>query len=521
MTFPRNYAKLKEIPHERSHTITMRTAAIFSSHMVLQQGRPICIWGEGQDGEHISVTLGNVGAETVAANGKWKLYLPPQTAADGLTMTIAGKDERLVFTDISIGEVWLCGGQSNMEFEICNEKNGEALLSALTPDCGVRFYYTPKLHMIDANFDAAERSTCWQTASPTAARAWSAVGLYCALELQKKLGVTVGLIGCNWGGTSATSWIPRETIAEHPQLSPYLDDYDRAMEGVTLEEHIRAFDAYAAYQGAWHLKSTAYKKAHPDASWEDIEAACGKSQYPGPMGPKSERRPGGLYETMLSRVCPYTLRGFLFYQGESDACYPDTYGILLRALIAKWRKDWENPDLPFLFVQLPMFRYASEPDSGSWAVIREHQMQTAQTVANTALAIIPDCGEWNEIHPSDKSQVGHRLALLALAEVYGLLPQTQAHPPVYQSYEIIGDTMILHFANGVLAPCNDPCGFELAGADGIFYPACTKNSADTVTLHAEQVPCPTAARYAWADYCAISLYGENGLPVSPFRTAKA
>lgn len=502
----------------------MRAAAVFSDHMVLQRDKRICVWGEATDGECIRVTLCEDTVTTTAQNGKWRVELPPMPACDHLTMTIVGAQDTIVFSDVAIGEVWLCGGQSNMEFEMHAEQNGTALLESLTPDCRVRFYYTPKQRMKDAQFELIERNTCWGLATPEGARAWSAVGLYFALELQKSLGVTIGLIGCNWGGTSASAWIPRAAMEAHTALHPYLADYDNAVAGKSTEELLQAYDDYLAYQDAWNVRYNECVKTHPGLTWENAEALCGKSQYPGPMGPKNEYRPSGLYETMLQRVCPYTLRGFLYYQGESDDHRPDTYAQLLEALIDQWRRDWQDAALPFLFVQLPMFRYAHAPDDQRWCKLREAQLLVSQKLRHTALAVIPDCGAFDDIHPKNKAPVGHRLALQALCEVYGVLPQAVAAPPAYDDYVIHGDTMELLFENAPdgFAVVDMPTGFELAGADGVFHPAqavLNMPRKGRITLHCDAVPKPCYARYLWTNYTdTISLYSVNGLPVSPFRT---
>lgn len=500
----------------------MRVAAVFSNHMVLQRDKRICVWGEAENGERITAELGMQSAETIAEDGKWMLYLPPMQAVDGLTLTIRGANDAVQFADVSIGEVWLCGGQSNMEFEIQNERNGKQLLQNLMSDCCVRFYYTPKQRMKDADFDANERNTSWQLASPENSKSWSAVGLYFALELRKRLGVTVGLIGCNWGGTTAYAWIPWDTAAEHRSLLPYLKAYTEGLRGKTLEQHILEYDAYQAYQTDWDRRMHAYYAEHPNATWNEIQRECGKSLYPGPLGPKNEMRPGGLYHTMLQRVCPYTLRGFLYYQGESDDCRPDCYATLLRSLITKWRSDFGDEQLPFLNVQLPMSRVSDDPDYKHWCKIREAQLTVYQTMKNTGLAVIADCGELDNLHPKDKSTVGHRLALQAFCEVYGIMSRAEACPPMYRDYYVIGNKMTLLFENacsGFLWRGN-PVGFELAGADKKYYPAQAFLGAGEITLVSKQVSAPLYARYAWSNYTDVPLYGANNLPVSPFRTHK-
>ncbi|MBR5371046.1 MAG: sialate O-acetylesterase [Oscillospiraceae bacterium] len=498
----------------------MRTAAIFSDRMVLQREKPITVWGDGKDGDRVFVEFcGNSVSDTVRG-GKWRVTLPPCPAADGLTMTVSCGAVMRVFREIAVGEVWLCGGQSNMEFEIKDEQHGAETLASLSRDCGVRFYYTPKQRAMGADFDAVERNTGWSYADPEGSKAWSAVGLYFALETAKTLGVTVGLIGCNWGGTSASVWVSRETLQRDTCLRSYLDDYDRAMDGRTEEQANAEFDEYLAYQEQWWTNYSALLEKQPDIAWDDALQIVGESRWPGPMGPKNETRPCGLYETMLRRVCPYTLRGFLYYQGESDDHKPDTYAVLLEALIGCWREDWGEADLPFLFVQLPGFRNHGEPDYQHWCRIREAQAAVYHKLRNTGLAVALDCGEWDNIHPKDKMQVAHRLALQALSGVYHAIPAQDADAPMFRTGFAHGAefVVLLDGADAGFRLTGEPAGFELAGADGIYHPAKAVLMPGQIVLRSAEVSAPCNARYAWTNCPDVTVYGMNGLPLAPFRT---
>ena len=498
----------------------MRAAAIFSDRMVLQREKPIAVWGDGKDGVRVTVTLAGHSASCIIRDGKWRVTLPPMPAADRLTMTVRSGAVCIRFREIAVGEVWLCGGQSNMEYEIKDELNGQALLDSLTPECGVRYYYTPKQRMIDDAFDRTERQAVWNEATPEAARSWSAVGLYFALELSQKLGVTVGLIGCNWGGTSASAWVSRDVLESDAALKAYLSEYDEKVAGKTDAELIAAYDAYMAYQDQWWAAYSALLAEHPDTPWDAALKIVGESKYPGPMGPKNENRPCGLYETMLRRVCPYTLRGFLFSQGESDDHRPETYETLLTALIGCWRRDWDDSTLAFLNVQLPMYRAAYDPDYKHWCRIREAQANVYRKLRGTGLAVLADCGEFDNIHPKEKATAGHRLALQALCEVYHKMPRAKASAPMFVSGYPAGSSFVIRTENAAdgFRLTGDAAGFELAGADGIFYPADAAFSPDCITLTAKAVAAPRYARYAWTNYMEVSVYGMNGLPLMPFRT---
>lgn len=498
-----------------------KAAAIFSNHMVLQREKPITVWGKSSH-DTVTIVLNGIRVKAAVADGKWQAQLPPMDAGGPYEMQLTSGGEEITFVNVMLGEVWLAGGQSNMELELQHAKDGEAVLAGLTPEVPVRYYYTQKQRYKDEQFDAIEANTCWAEASPENSRAWSAVAFYCARRLAQRLGVTVGIIGCNWGGTSGTAWISRQRLEECTALHPYLDDLDKAMAGKTLEQHIREFDEYLAYSEEWNRKKDACYREHPEYSWDQVQEICGKCLFPGPMGPKNEYRPAGLYETMLQRVCPYTLRGFLYYQGESDDHRPQLYYRLLTELIGQWREDWGDDTLPFLLVQLPMFRYKNDTDYKHWCLIREAQMRAYQTVKHTGIAIIPDCGELDNIHPTDKLPVGERLAIQALQVAYGI-QDPDSDTPMYESSYVAGDTMhiLLTGAPNGFLPTETADGFELAGADRVFHPACPELGCNEILLRSDAVPEPVYGRYAWTNYMEVHIFGKNGLPLAPFRTSRA
>ena len=207
-----------------------KAAAIFSSHMVLQRQKPIAVWGSSSH-DTVAVSFNGITVKGTVSNGTWRIQLPPMEAGGPYEMQLTSGGETITFVNVMLGEVWLAGGQSNMELELQNAKNGKAVLAALTPQVPVRYYYTQKQRYRDAQFESIEENTCWAEASPENSRAWSAVAFYCARRLAQRLGVTVGIIGCNWGGTSAANWMSRQRLETCTELRPYLDDLDKAMEG--------------------------------------------------------------------------------------------------------------------------------------------------------------------------------------------------------------------------------------------------------------------------------------------------
>ncbi len=499
----------------------LKCAAVFSNDMVLQRGKNISIWGTCGENDVVKVSIPErcVSVKAENSGGKWRAVLPPQEACENCTVKVENGSETKTFYNVAIGEVWICGGQSNMELEIQNAKGGKDLLKELTPSCRVRFYYTQKKPMLCEEFYRDEENTCWQTASEQTSQAWSAVGLYFGLKLAKELGVTVGLIGCNWGGTSASAWMSREALAEDKDTALYLEDYDKAVEGKTLEQCIKEYDEYSEYDAKWYRDYSKLLEEEPNIGWDEAQERIGKNLFPGPMGPKNPYRPCGLYETMLMRICPYTIKGFTYYQGESDDHRPDTYYKLFSRLIRQWREDWQDDTLPFLMVQLPMFKYKHDPDYKHWAKIREAQYRVFQTVKNTGIAVILDKGELDNIHPTDKKPVGERLCLQAEKLVYGM--EADAFGPMYRTliYKDGGVELLFDHAEKGFDIRGEICGFEIAGADKKFYEAKAQVQGSSIFVSSEEVSEPKFVRYNYINYGSVSVFGKNGIPLAPFRTS--
>ncbi len=503
---------------------SLHTAAIFSDHMVIQKGKPFEIWGHDYTGRTVTVTFNVTSASAECRKNEWRVTLPPPAEYGGpYELSVTDGLETLTYTDIYVGEVWIAGGQSNMEFELQNEKNGADALEALCPD--VRFYYTKKNAYMDEFFYLDEQNGGWALPDREGSRCWSAVGYYFGKQLAEKLGVKVGIIGCNWGGTSASNWVPREDLAADSDLRSYNDEYDRAMEGKTFEEYCHDLDEYNDYVAKWQPKINEFYAANPHGTWEEAQAYAGESRYPEPLGPKSPFRAGGLYQCMIRRIAPYSARGFIYYQGESDDHKPHMYEKLLKVLIARWRKDWHDPEMPFLLVQLPMHKWSADEDTKSWCFIRNAQMNTALTTANTYIAAALDCGEFDNIHPVEKGVVAHRLALQALCHVYGLIPASQADAPRYARSFPAGSSLVVELSDPSVQLSSTEggtvSGFEIWGADGEPHPAAADISAPgKIVLTCPEVSRPTGARYCWTNYAPVTVFGDNGLPLVPFNTAE-
>lgn len=523
-----------------------KLAAVFSDNCVLQRGKNITLFGTGKEGSTVEavlsgIVLGSSEEQTVKGrgmvkDGRFEFLLPPLREGLEHRLTVTDGSETVTLENIAIGEVWLAGGQSNMELELQNCAEKDALNRPA--DHMLRFYYTQKRAFIDEEFLRAEENTGWESFGGPGTRAWSAVGYFFGEKLQSKLQVPVGIIGCNWGGTSASAWIPREALAEDRDLQVYLDVYEEAVGDKSEEQQLKEYAEYSAYQAEFDRKCAAVYQEKPDMEWEDVVALVGENRYPGPMGLGNPCRPCGLYECMVKRVMPYTLKGFIYYQGESDDHLPHLYYKLFARLIRQWREDWGDDGLPFLFVQLPMHRYKQDPDFKHWCLIREAQDRVYRTVRHTGMACAIDQGEFNEIHPKRKSVVGERLYLQALEVAYGM-ECPDAKGPRFAWAEPGEGELILHFANvegGFLAgpdiPESEwPVGtddvlFEVAGANGVYVPVDQWIGQETpegtiLRLRSAKVPDPVFARYLWTNYSSGSLlYGKNWIPLAPFRTSR-
>lgn len=522
-------------------------AAVFSDHMVLQRNKNITIFGTGENGTVIYAELSNSKNKTLSSNktkiqnGVWELQFEPQVAQENCTLKI----NDTTFTDVSIGEVWLAGGQSNMEFELQNCVEGPGAL-AEKKDPNVRFYYTNKIAWKDEHFYEAEKNTCWQTWESEGKKSWSAVGYFFAKKLAKDLGCTVGLIGCNWGGTSASAWMRKEFLEKDEELRTYLTEQEEALKGKTIEQSLKEYADYQTAFNKWLKDFDELWEKQPGISWAEAERVLGKNPYPGPKACNNPYRPCGLYDCMLERILPYTIKGVIWYQGESDDHKPNMYYKLFSNMIDNWRTDWKDNELPFLFVQLTNHRYEQDKDFKHWCFVREAQNKVHSTIKNAWMTVSMDLGKYSDIHPTQKEQLGYRLEGNALANVYGLKKSEDVLSPELDSTFIGSDFIKLSFKNaekgfelrddtreleelkkmeaiqGNTVP-EDFTGFEIAGEDKVFYPAeftfGKKDELNTITLKSKKVTEPKFARYAWYNYGPVTLFGKNGLPVAPFRTS--
>lgn len=532
-------------------------AAVFSDNMVLQRNKFICFFGNADENFYVKVSLFDCNGlilaenECTSQNSKWKIKLEPQTVQTNCKVMILAKKDGIkiaekTFNNVCIGEVWLAGGQSNMEFELQNCTEASEEFENQKNDPNVRFYYTNKIAWKDEHFYEAEKNTCWQTWQNEGKKAWSAVGYFFAKKLAADLGCTVGIIGCNWGGTSASAWMKEDFLKKDDDLRTYLTEQAEATAGKSIETQIKEYENYEKEYAKWEAEYAKLWQKNHNITWEQAEKKLGKNPWPGPKSCKNPYRPTGLYDCMLSRIIPYTLQGVIWYQGESDDHKPKMYAKLFGTMIENWREDFENPELPFIFVQLPEHRYEQDKDFKHWCLIREAQEKIHHIVKNAWMTCALDLGQFNDIHPKSKKVLAERMEKNALSNVYKKLPSCKTLSPILKDFIIKGDKIILVFDNaedGFIIKKdvegtenykklekiqkndipNNFTGFEIAGKDGVFYSAefvfGNKNSKlNTIILCSKKVSHPVAARYAWYNYGPVEIFSKNELPLAPFRT---
>ncbi|MFL5241670.1 MAG: sialate O-acetylesterase [Gemmataceae bacterium] len=434
--------------------------ALISDGMVLQQKATSTVWGTAKPDEDITVVLGSVKPVTVRADkeGKWTAQIPGQKAGGPYALTISGKDEKdtVKLKDVYIGEVWICSGQSNMEMGLGGCENGEEARKKSQNE-QIRLFTVPHHR---ANAPTTDIKAAWVECGPKTVGGFSGVAYFFGRDLQKALGVPVGLIHTSVGGTAAEEWTSKKVLESDP-----------------------AFKSLA---------------------------------------------PGGskLYNGMIAPLLPFAVKGAIWYQGESNAGSFERvqqYEKLFAALIENWRHDWNQPEMPFLFVQLaPFMKKETEPTDTPWARMREVQRLTSLNpkLAPIAMAVITDSGDEKDIHPKKKEPAGVRLALAARAIAYNE-KDLEYSGPQYKSMQIQDGKAVLSFSHdkgGLEAQDGKLTGFTIAGEDGNFINADATIEGDKAVVSSPKIVRPAAVRYGWANYPEGNLWNKAGLPASPFRT---
>ena len=491
----------------------VRLPAIFSDHMVLQRGVAAPVWGSADPGEEVKVTLGGAdlpGAQPKSAvagtDGRWKLKLGALKGGGVTTLTVQGKNT-LTVSDVLIGEVWLCSGQSNMAMAVrgCNDFPKEQA-EAQHPQI--------RMFTVTSGPAASPQDDCrgsWVVCSPDTVAGFSATAYFFGREIHRSLGVPVGLVHSSVGGTPIEAWT----------------SWDAQKDLTPLKSPI--FDNWTKRQAAWDPAKAVEAYETRLAAYRDAAAKAKEAEKPAPQRPAKpvephldSHYPATLYNGKINPLVPYAIRGALWYQGENNASPTGgpLYHLQLTTLIRDWRRRW-SAEFPFGFVQLPDFHAPQkEPvENTGWTLVREGMLQTLST-PRTGMAVTLGLGEANNIHPKNKQEVGLRLAMWALADVYGKKGIASSGPlPV--GHEVSGSAIVVRFKHadgGLQAPGGSLRGFAIAAADKRWMRADARIDGDRVVVSSPDVPNPVAVRYAWADTPDCNLKNAAGLPASPFRT---
>jgi len=501
-------------------------SSLFGNHMVLQRDQENPVWGWALAGEEVSVTVSTGAAPKrtqtridasseriiqshktqTGPDGRWVVLLDPLPAKTEVRLRIEGVNNSIEINDVKFGEVWICSGQSNMQWSI-NASNDPDLesLSANYPD--IRLISIPQ---VGTQVPQNDFEGQWEKCTPETVKNFSAVGYFFGRQLHQTLDMPIGLIDNAWGGSSAEAWVRRDLLKDKSVFTPLLERWAKTEADPKLNSAMKN-----------------YQKSLEDWQRKSFQARIKGEKIPAkPRRPRNQltnqHRPGNLYNGVLRPIIGYGIKGTIWYQGESNASRAYQYRDLFPLMIQNWRDEWGQGDFPFYWVQLADFRdEKTEPAESDWAELREAQTMTMSKLPNTGEAVIIDLGEAHDIHPKDKQNVAKRLARWALAKDYGY--EIVYRSPVYKSFSSKGGkaTVTFDYIGGGLDTFDfrTPVGFAIAGEDRKFHWANAKIiNNTTVEVWSDKVPNPVAVRYGWADNPVCNVQNKEGLPLTPFRT---
>lgn len=482
----------------------MKLPHLISDGMVLQRGKPLNLWGTAEPGERVRISFQNQNASVLAGNdGRWKVEIGPFESGGPYTLTIEGQN-KLVVRDVLVGEVWVCGGQSNMGFALQFALNAPTEIST-ADDPSLRLFSVPITVTGKPQETVAGQ---WLQARPESVANFSAVGYYFGRQLRKLLNVPVGLICSAVGGTRAESWISHETLESDPDFREILE-HGKAW----LESTPKVIADYQAELDRW-------KRAAEQAESQ------GNPIPPFPTAPREPRgdaweRPSGLFNGMVAPLTNYRIAGVVWYQGENNVPRPMQYRKLFPAMIGDWRRAWNQGDFPFLFAQISYFISGDAQYDLNWNLLQEAQLKSL-SVPNVAMVVTADTEDYPDVHPKNKQEVGYRLALAAQALAYRC--DVPFSGPIYDSMSVEGATIRLRFTHvyhGLTVRKGKNTSlmqFRIAGKERKFETADAIIDGDTVVVSSPKVPEPLAVRYAFPYTPEANLYNYAGLPAPAFRT---
>ena len=499
----------------------VKLPALFGDHLVLQRDKPVAIWGTADAGEDVTVKFADQSKKATASkDGSWKVTLEPlKTSSTPAELTVKGKNE-IKLTDILVGEVWICSGQSNMELPVSRVNNAQAEADA------AKF---PKIRHIAVKKAASEeplkdiQTDGWKIAdNATDVMNFTAAGYFFARELNKELNIPIGLIHTSWGGTRAEAWTSKPALAAGPSGKAIIASWEENLKAYDPAKEKEKYDASVAKIKAANEKINT-ENALPGAQAKPLLKIPAFDDHT-----KSQHRPAVLFNAMIAPLVPYSVRGAIWYQGESNRLRAVQYQTLLPNMIKDWRKQWGD-QFSFYIVQLAGFD-AGRPHPAptgaddDWAEVQWAQLQTAIKTPKSGLAVTNDIGDAKDIHPKNKQEVGRRLALQALVKDYGKKDLVSGGP-IYGGGETMANKYVISFSNiggGLrVRDGGDLKGFIIAGEDKVWKPAKAKiMGGKQVHVWSDEVAKPVACRYAWESWTDANLINKEGLPASLFRTDK-
>lgn len=443
----------------------LETSPLFSSGMVLQRNQTNPIWGDAVPGETVSVEL--AGEQTLAVAdemGRWEAQLPSLPAGGPHRMTIRSGDETLEYEDVLVGEVWLCGGQSNMHWNISQFSTPEKWLEESRQFPQMRLLTVERKGAVEPQSDVT-LSRPWSRCNPDEVKNFSATAYHFGKRIQKELGIPVGLISANFSASAAECWVPRKVLDANSGTATLYSDFERLYGGLPASA--------------------------PGYKWVS-----------------------GLYNGMISPIAGYGIKGVIWYQGESNIDKPLQYKEIMRLMLESWKKDWEMESLPFFYVQIAHFNYGRKRNFNSFRLM-ESQQALEKLIPDSQMIITSDIGDWNDIHPANKHDVGSRLAAAALDSVYDL--EVPSRGPEFVKAVVEGEALRLYFDHAQGLELRGGHGFQLAGKNGRFRPAEAEVEGETLRVTSSRIKNPKYVRFGWSRDLPLELYNGDALPCAPFR----
>ncbi|QDT28467.1 hypothetical protein Enr10x_38110 [Gimesia panareensis] len=505
LLFVTSFVLLSLLPEVRAD---VRLPHIFGDHMVLQRGQEIPVWGWADAGEKITVKLKDDSVETTADDqGKWMVKLPAQVMGDPVTLTVTGKNT-VTFKDVLLGEVWLCSGQSNMEWPVSRSNDFENEQAAANYPL-IRHIKIPR---IPKGFPQDDVTAEWTVCSPETVGGYTAAGYFFGRRLHKELNVPIGLVNSSWGGTRIEPWTPPVGFEKVSALAAIFKQVQ--LTNPATGEYKSALEGYLQRLDAWTKEAKVALNAETPLQPSPA--------YPTAIQPlTSHTSPTTLYNGMIHPLVPYAMRGAIWYQGESNHVEGMLYYEKMKALIGGWRDVWKQGEFPFLYVQIAPYHYGNE--SPTILPLLWEAQNKALDIPGTGQVVIHDIGNLKDIHPKNKQDVGARLALIALAQTYGQKDLVYSGP-VFKSLKQEGNKLRVtfdHVGSGLVSRDGKPLSwFEIIGKETDFVPADAVIEGDSVVLSSPKVKEAAAMRFGWHKLAEPNLANKEGLPAAPFRAGE-